>query len=170
MGPGLLKGLIAILRGQRSPQATAAGFAVGMIMGLIPKGNLLALFFFFLFFLTTVDKAAALMAVVIFTPAGLLLDPLAHRIGYVLLVQVQGLRPFWTQIYNMPIVPWTDFNNTAVLGHIVLGLVCWVPCYLLMKRLVVYYQANLKKGVEKMKFVQFLKGLRIYQWYENISQ
>ncbi|MEK7287982.1 MAG: TIGR03546 family protein [Elusimicrobiota bacterium] len=168
MGLSLLKDIVSILRGQQSPRATAAGFAVGAMLGLVPKGNLLGLIFFLLFFLTTVNKAAALLAAALFTPIGFALDPLAHRIGQALLGS-DGLRPLWTALYNLPVIPWTQFNNTAVLGQLVLGLAFFAPLYFMGKKSVAWYKERLAARVEKLKIVQALKAFKIYQWYERIS-
>ncbi|MBI2071299.1 MAG: TIGR03546 family protein [Elusimicrobia bacterium] len=169
MGIGFLKGVIAILRGQKSPAATAAGFAVGAILGLLPKGNLLGIFFFLLFFLTTVDKPAAILASLLWTPVGLLVDSLAHQIGYAVL-SLEALGPLWTALYNTPIVPWTHFNNTVVIGQLIIGLALFLPNYLAMKKAVAYYQQNLKPKVDKLKVIQALKAMRWYQWYESMSE
>lgn len=168
MGLGLIKNVVAILKGQKSPGATAAGFAVGAMLGLIPKGNLLGIFFFLLFFLTTVDKGAALIAAALWTPIGLILDPIAHRIGYALL-SVSSLKGLWSALYNMPVVPWTGFNNTVVLGQAVLGLILFPVNFFLAKSLVSYYQKALKAKVDQLKVIQALKAMRWYQWYDSIG-
>lgn len=165
----LIKNLILILQGKGSPNAIAAGLALGAMLGFIPKGNLFGLFFFLLFFLTTVNKSAAIVSAFLFTPIGFLLDSPAHKIGYKLLVETPGLTPLWTSLYNMPIIPWTKFNNTVVLGQFLFGLIFFVPLFFVFKKLIVYYQTNLQTAVNKLKVVQMLKGLKIYQLWESLT-
>ena len=64
----------------------------------------------------------------LFVPVGFLLDPVFHRIGASLL-QAPSLRPLWTAMYNTPLVPYTNFNNTVVLGSFVGWLVLAVPIF-----------------------------------------
>ena len=165
MTPEIVKGFVALLRGKTSPNYVAAGFAVGAILGLIPKGNLLGLFFFLLFFLTHVDKAVAFISTALMTPVGFALDPIAHRVGRYLLVDVSFLKSFWTALYNVPVIPWTKFNNTVVLGQLVMGLILFLPLFFLVRRFVLYYQNFLHARIEKLKMVQALKTLWIYKLY-----
>ena len=46
------------------------------------------------------------------------------------LLTAPSLRPLWTTCYNMPLVPYTNFNNTVVLESLVGWLVLVVPIYL----------------------------------------
>ena len=167
MSPDMIRGLIALLRGKSSPGFVAAGFAVGAILGLIPKGNLLGVFFFLLFFLTQIDKAVALISTLLFTPLGYLLDPLAHRVGRYLLADVAALKPVWTALYNLPIIPWTHFNNTVVLGQLVLGLLIFIPLFIAVRLAAVYYQKNVFARIQKLKIVQALSSLRVYKLYRK---
>lgn len=168
MGFGFLKGVIAILKGKQTPNALAAGFALGAIFGLMPKGNLFALFFFLMFFLTTADKPVSFLSAAIFTPIGPLFDSLAHKIGLKLLAQTPALTPLWTKLYNMAFIPWTKFNNTVVLGQLVIGLVRFIPLFFAMKRFVAYYQKNLSAAVNRLKVVQMIKALRVYTFWESV--
>ena len=62
----------------------------------------------------------------LFVPLGFLLDPVFDRIGAGLL-GAPSLRPLWTSWYNTPLVPYTNFNNTVVLGSVVAWLVLAHP-------------------------------------------
>jgi len=162
----LFKDLFASLHGGSDPRHLAAGFALGAALGLIPKGNLFAASFFLLFFLLRVNKGLALMAATFFTPIGYALDGPAHAIGLALL-QAPALRGVWTALYDLPIVPLTRFNNTVVLGNLVLGLALFAPLYFAFLRFVAWYNRTLAARVEKLRLVQALKGMWFYQLYEG---
>lgn len=162
----LLKEMFAALHGGTDPRHLAAGFALGAVMGLVPKGNLIAVVFLLLFFALRLNKGMALMAAALFTPVGYAIDGLAHRVGFALL-KAPALRGLWTALYDMPVVPLTRFNNTVVLGNLALGLVLLVPLYFLLLRAVAWYAANLAAKVERLRVVQWLKGLRIVQLYQE---
>jgi len=165
----VFKDLFASLHGGADPRHLAAGFALGAALGLIPKGNLFAVVFLLLFFALRLNKGMALMAATFFTPVGYAVDGLAHRIGFALL-KAPALNGVWTFLYDLPIVPLTRFNNTVVLGNLVLGLALFVPLYFLALRFVAWYAATWAARVEKLRLVQALKGMRWYQMYLEWSR
>lgn len=162
----LLKDLFAALHGGSDPRHLAAGFALGAALGLIPKGNLFAAVFLLLFFSLRLNKGLALLSAAFFTPLGYAADGLAHRIGFSLL-KAPALAGLWAALYDLPVVPLTRFNNTVVLGNLVLGLALFAPLYLVFLRFVAWYGANLAAKVERLKVVQWLKGLRAVQLYQE---
>jgi uncharacterized protein (TIGR03546 family) len=162
----LLKDLFATLHGGSDPRHLAAGFALGAALGMIPKGNLFAVLFLLMFFALRLNKGMALLAATFFTPIGYAVDGLAHRIGDSLL-HAAGLRGVWTALYDLPIVPLTRFNNTVVLGNLVLGLALFPPLYFAFLRFVAWYNATWAARVERLKLVQALKSLRWYQMYQE---
>ncbi len=162
----LLKDLVASLHGGSDPRHLAAGFALGAALGLIPKGNLFAVVFLLLFFALNVNKGMALMSATFFTPLGYAVDALAHRIGLALL-KAPALHGLWTALYDLPVVPLTRFNNTVVLGNLVLGLALFAPLYLLFLRFVSWYNARWAARVEKLRLVQALKGMAWFQAYQE---
>ena len=161
---GFLKDLVLALHGGKDPKHLAAGFALGAALGLTPKGTLFAAAYFLLFFLFRVDKRAALVSAAVFTPLGFALDGLAHSIGWALL-SAHALRGLWTFLYDLPVVPLTRFNNTVVLGSVVLGALLYVPLYLGALRGAAYYDARLRARVEATPLVRALKGMALVQKY-----
>jgi uncharacterized protein (TIGR03546 family) len=165
----LLKDLVAALHGGSDPRHLAAGFALGAALGLIPKGNLFAVVFLLLFFALRLNKGLALMSACFFTPVGYAVDGLAHEVGLALL-KAPALAGAWTALYDLPIVPLTRFNNTVVLGSLVLGLALFTPLYFFFLRFVAWYNANLAAKVERLKVVQWVKGLWFFQVYQEWSK
>jgi uncharacterized protein (TIGR03546 family) len=160
----LLKDLISSLHGGSDPRHLAAGFALGAALGLIPKGNLFAASFVLLFFALNMNKGMALMSATFFTPLGYAVDGLAHRIGLSLL-KAEALRGLWTALYDLPIVPLTRFNNTVVLGNLVLGLALYVPLYFAFLKFVAWYNEHWAAKVEKLRIIQAFKGMDLYRKY-----
>lgn len=116
------------LLGDQTPHYLALGCSVGLVLGLIPKGNLLALLVATVLFSLRLNLAAAMLSTLAFSFIGPLLDPLTDRIGKTLL-QADQLRPFWTWLYELPLAPWTYFNNTVVLGSFLLASLTSIPWY-----------------------------------------
>lgn len=113
-------------------------------MGLTPFWCLHNLLIFLIIMLMNISSDAAVVFTVIFSFVAFAFDPLANALGYWLLVDAEALEPFWTKLYNMSVVPLTKFNNTLVLGSLIISLVLFYPVY----RLAVYgmkqYRSHLK--------------------------
>jgi len=116
-----------------APRHVALGFALGMMLGLVPKGNLLAVGLSMVLFASRANIGVAMLSALAFSLLGSLADPLTGRVGLALL-SWDVLRPMWTSLYNLPLVPWTAFNNTVVLGSFLLGLLLCYPAYRLAWR------------------------------------
>ncbi|PYO93037.1 MAG: DUF2062 domain-containing protein, partial [Gemmatimonadetes bacterium] len=110
----LIQSLFGALHSEGTPGQLAAGIVLGAFLGLTPLFNLHNAVVFALLVLLNVSFAGGLLGWALFVPVGFLLDPLFDWIGHSLLL-TPALRGLWTSMYNMPIVPLTNFNNTVVL-------------------------------------------------------
>jgi uncharacterized protein (TIGR03546 family) len=99
-----------------------------MLIGLVPKGNLIALLLITLLFAIQVNRGSGLAAAFLFSWVGVLLDPLSHRVGWAIL-HIGALEPLFAWLSDVPIVPWTSFNNTVVMGSFVIGVFLFYPIY-----------------------------------------
>jgi uncharacterized protein (TIGR03546 family) len=163
---GPLRQVLIALQGGGDPRHLAAGFALGAAMGLVPKGNLFSLVFFLLFFFFNVNKGMALLTALIFTAVGHVFDAPAHALGAVLL-SASPLKPLWTVLYDLPVVPLTRFNNTVVLGNLAIGLLLYFPLYKLGLAAVKKYNEKYRPLVEQWPIVKALKGMGWYQSYDR---
>jgi uncharacterized protein (TIGR03546 family) len=66
----------------------------------------------------------------VFQVIGSCCGPLFHKLGAVLLTEPR-LVGMWARLAEMPLVPWTRFNHTAVMGAMVLSLALFWPAFLL---------------------------------------
>src|SRR5882762_3007938 len=118
----LIQSLFAALHSEGTPGQLAAGLVLGSFLGLTPLVNLHNAVVFAALVLLNVSFAGGMLGWVLFVPIGFLLDPLFDWIGHLLLF-AEPLRGVWTTLYNTPVVPLTNFNNTVVLGSLVFALV-----------------------------------------------
>lgn len=122
--------LLVRLLADASPQRIAWGLALGMLVGLVPKGNLTAALLTIIVLATRANLGAAGLAALVFSWLGALADPLTHRLGLALLTS-STLRALWDWTYGLPLVPWLRLHNTVVLGNLLLGLALLLPAYAL---------------------------------------
>lgn len=163
---GPLRSLLVALQGGDDPKHIAAGFALGAAWGLVPKGNLFGILFLLFCFLVRVDKSMAVVSALLFTAVGYAVDPLAHSIGRALLTSA-ALKPLWTALYDLPIVPLTRFNNSVVLGSLVIGLALFWPLYASFIKVVEAYRAKYKERVDRWPIVKAFKSLSWYETYRK---
>jgi uncharacterized protein (TIGR03546 family) len=99
-----------------------------MIIGLVPKGNLIAVSLCVLLFSLRVNKGLALVAAVMFSALGPLADSFSHKLGLALL-SLNALQPAYTLAFSLPLGPWLEFHNTVVAGSLAIGLYLAYPVY-----------------------------------------
>lgn len=144
-----------------SPKQLAAGLALGFAVGLVPKSSLLAALGLVFLAGIQVNLAAAYTAAALASLVALPADPLAHVVGDALLVRTGFLRPLWTALFNLPVVPWTGFNNTVTLGWVVLGPAAAYPLYRLALGPCERHAPALGARLKRFKVVQLLLGAEV---------
>jgi uncharacterized protein (TIGR03546 family) len=161
----LVRSLIKTLHSDGSPAQIAFGVALGAALGLTPIMNAHNLVVLLLMAVLNVSFAAGMLAWAVFVPVGFLLDPLFDRLGRFLLVDVEGLRPLWGAIDNVPGLALTNFNNTVVLGSVVGWLLLFIPIYFAARAGVVRYRATLGERIAQSGFYKSLKASQLYNVY-----
>lgn len=168
----LLKQIFAFLKLLNSDTGTnqiASGVAIGFILGMTPAFSLQTLLVIFLLFFFRIQIGAALVSAFFFKFMAFLLDPIFHKTGETVL-QTASLKPLFTTLYNMPIVPYTRFNNTIVMGAGVISIVCAPLVFVLSKKLVEKYRATVVARFQNSKFWKAVKATALYKWYYTYDQ
>jgi uncharacterized protein (TIGR03546 family) len=160
----LIQSIIKTLHSDGTPGQVAAGIALGAVLGLTPLMNVHNLIVFSLIVLLNVSFGGGMLGWALFVPLGFLLDPIFHWIGERLLL-APSLRPVWTDWYNTPLVPYTNFNNTVVLGSFVSWLVLAVPIFFAARYGVARYRATIGERVRQSKFYKAITASQVYNWY-----
>jgi len=161
--------LIGTLNSDGTPRQVAAGIALGAVFGLTPLMNLHNLVLFGLALILNISMAGVFLGWAVFVPVGFALDPLFDAIGRALL-GADALRPLWTSLYNLPVAPFTNFNNSVVLGSFVFWLVTLVPFYFLWKWVVTRYREKVFERLKKMRIFQLLAASKLYTTYRSLSR
>jgi uncharacterized protein (TIGR03546 family) len=115
------------------PAHLAAAVALGVVVGLVPKANLLAVCLYAALLLLPVHTWLALAVSLGVACSASLFDPATHALGSWLLRQ-QLLRPLWYFLDNTAVLPWLGLHNTVVLGSLVSGVTLAAPTYLISLR------------------------------------
>lgn len=160
----LIQSIIKTLHSEGTPGQVAVGIALGSALGLTPLVNIHNLVVFACIVLLNVSFGGGMLGWMLFVPVGFLLDPLFHAVGLSLL-ESTALRPMWTAWYNTPWVPFTNFNNTVVLGSVVGWVVLAVPIYFGARWGVARYRATIGERVRQSRFYRAVTASQVYNWY-----
>lgn len=165
-----LTGIFKSLQSTASPWQIAGGVGLGLLLGFQPLTGPQSVFLLLLIFLLNVNLGSAFLAAGLFAGLAALLDPVAHALGYALLVQADFLAPLWTALYNAPLVPFTRFNHTVVLGSLVLSLLLLAPVLWGARGGVLYYRTHLQSKVDRSGFMRWFKLTRVWNLWDKVKR
>jgi uncharacterized protein (TIGR03546 family) len=160
----LIQSVVKALHSEGTPAQVALGIALGSILGLTPLVSLHNAILFGLIVILNVSFPAAMLGWAVFVPVGFLLDPVFDWIGHTLLF-TPALTPLWTSLYNMPVVPLTNFNNTVTLGSLVFSLVLFVPLCFAGRWGIARYRATIGERVKQSKWYRAVTASKVYNLY-----
>lgn len=167
----LLKQIFAFLKLLNSDTGTnqlAAGMSVGIILGFSPFLSLQTLIVLVLLLFFRIQIGAAFLAAFFFKFTAYLLDPVTDSLGRALLENA-SLRPLWTTLYNMPLVPLTRFNNSITMGSGVIGFILAIPMFFVFKKLIMKYREHVVARFQQTKLWKAVKATSFYKWYATYS-
>jgi len=166
---GIIFKLFKALNANQYPGQIAFSLVLGMIMGLTPlffAHNLVTLA---LVFLLRVNLSALIASMVIFSGLAYLLDPVFHQLGLMLLNQ-PSLAPLFTEMYNNAFWRILHFNNSVVIGSVLVAYILAIPVFFIFYALVKSYRKRFLVWARKLKIVQWLnrsqKARLIAGWME----
>jgi uncharacterized protein (TIGR03546 family) len=166
----LLSKLIRILRAGVDPRQIAAGFMLGMFLGLLSFKTLFAAPVLLILILVNVNLASAFVGLFFFRIVAYFADPLIHSLGYWVLADLEGLQGLWTALASMRIVPFTRFYNTLVMGGLILCVVLAIPVYRGVQVLIVGYRNRFQERVRSWKFVKILRGSTFFRLLSGVDR
>lgn len=126
------KYLTNIMMAERAPRHVARGVALGILVGLLPKANLICALALLLMLALRTNLAAGLMTICVASLLSPAIDIVAEPIGFAILT-FGPLRPLFQWMTQLPWLPWTAFNNSAVMGNLVVSGLLGLPIYLFIK-------------------------------------
>lgn len=147
-----VKILKAINANQR-PGEMGAAIAIAWHLALMPAGSGLWWALFILSMFLRVNSGVQAMFLALFNLFTWLLDPIIHTVGHAVL-SASFLQDFWLALWNTPPFACLGIQNTLVTGGFLLGLVLWVPLYLLFTKLVTLYREKARDAIANHPLVK----------------
>ena len=156
--------LLKVLNSDTGENQIAAGIACGLILGFAPMFSLQTVIVIVMLFFFRIQAGAAFTSAFFFAFIAYLLDPLFDSLGRWVL-EMTSLKAIFTIMYNMPLVPFTKFYNSIVMGSLVLSFALFPLIFFLTKKLVIKYRVTIVAKFEKTKFWKAVQATKFYKWY-----
>ena len=113
------------------PREIAGAAALGFFLGIVPKANLLAVLIAVLLLLLPVNLVVGLAVAVVVSLITPWIAPFADELGGFVLMSNTGQR-IGGATFRLPLVPWTMLDNTLVVGSFLIGLLLFIPVFLIV--------------------------------------
>ncbi|MCL2229800.1 MAG: TIGR03546 family protein [Treponema sp.] len=158
--------LIQALNGNVKKSQIASGFAWGTLLGLIPAGNVFWIVLFLASFFFRHNHGSKIFGMALIKLISPLVIYAVDGVGFNVL-NFEPLVPFFTSMYNMPFVPFTNFNNTLVMGGLVIGLILWIPVFILNMIFIPVYRNKLAPKIRESRIVKGITGFPLFKILEK---
>jgi len=168
----LLKQLLAfvnLLNSDTGSNQIAAGITCGLILGFAPLISLQVLLVFICIFMFRIQIGAALVSAFFFTFIAWLFDPVFNSVGSAIL-EAESIKPLFTTMYNMPLIPLTQFNNSITMGAGVTSLVLAPIMFFSSQRLIIVYRAQIVKRFKSSRWWKMWSGTVFFKMYSTYAK
>ena len=160
---------IKLLNSDTGNISLAAGMTCGFILGMTPVLSLHSLLIFLILFFFRIQIGAALVTAFFFKFIAFALDPVFDMAGQKVL-EMDSLQGIFTSLYNMPLIPYTRFNNSIVMGSAVITFILAPFVFILSQWAIVKYRVTVLARFKETKVWKAVEATKFYQWYYKYDQ
>ncbi len=164
----ILAKIFKTLNSETEPFQISLALSFAMIAGLTPLWSLHNIVVLLLVLILRVNLTTFILGWLGFCGIAYILDPLFHVLGLHILTN-GTLHGLWIALYNSTLGRLSNFNNSILMGSLVISLVCFVPLFLLSNLAIKKYREHLLAWVRKSRIVQALKASKFYGIYQSVS-
>ena len=128
---------------------------LGLISGFLPTFNIITLIIIFIVFIFRIPIGLYTASLGLFKIIGYFLDYIFHKTG-LLILQTDFLNSFWTSLYNLPLLRWSGFNNSIIMGSFVWGTILTTILYFILIRSITKYRNIIFPILESKSYLKWL--------------
>ena len=154
--------LLGAISSNTRPGAIAHAVSCGVLLGFMPKDNLLWYILFIFILFMNIQRGAYALSILLGAALTVFLDPLFDSVGYSILT-IESMKPYYASLLDVPFVAFTKFNNTVVMGSFVCGVAAYIPLYVLARLFVWAWRKYLAEKVRKLKIAAVLKNIPLVE-------
>lgn len=164
----LIAKLLKVMNSESEPAQISLAACLGMIAGFTPLSSLHNLLVLLLVFLLRVNISGFVIGFVMFSGAAFLLDPLFHKLGLWAL-SLPALEGLWTVLYGQALWRLARFNNSIVMGSLLVSFLLAIPLFLCLNWIIRRYRQHLLDRIRKLKIVSIFKASKFYEMYASAA-
>jgi uncharacterized protein (TIGR03546 family) len=165
---GLAK-LLRVLNSEAEPGQISFALGLAIIAGFTSLVSLHNLLVLLLLLILRVNLSAFLLGLPFFSALAFALDPLFHRIGLAILMH-PSLEELWTTLYNSTLWRLERFNNSIVMGSLVVSLALLVPFVLLCNSLIRKHREQILARIKDTWVFKAIESSKFYGIYRSVSK
>ncbi len=165
---GLAK-LLRVLNSEAEPGQISLALGFAMIAGFTPLLSLHNLVVLLLLLVLRVNLSAFLLGLSAFSALAFALDPLFHRIGLAVLTQ-PSLEGLWTTLYNSTLWRLERFNNSIVMGSLVVSVGLLIPFVLACNAVIAKYREQILARIKDTWMFKAIESSKFYGIYQSVSK
>ena len=162
-------GFLKLLNSDTGTNQLASGIACGLILGFAPALSLQTFLVIAVLFLFRIQIGAATIFAFFFSFVAWIVDPISHQIGMSVL-ELEALKPLFTEMYNMPLIPLTRFYNSIVMGSAIVSIVLSPFVFFLSRILIEKYRVAVVARFKETKFWKAVKSTGFYGLYAKYDE
>lgn len=101
------------------------------------------------------NKGTFFISLIIFSFIVPRFDAVSDSLGYRVLT-LSFMQGTYEMLYQIPFVGWTKFNNSMVAGSFLMGLICYIPVYVLTRIIIRFYSEKIGPKIGGAKIAKVL--------------
>ena len=148
--------LIAALNSNSKPGAVAAAVSTALLLSLIPSINLLWPALLLISLVAGLNWGFELVFLALFKWLVPLLDPFTEPLGWRIL-QTEAVSGLVYRLDQIPLGTFMGLNDSLMTGGLAVGIILWVPVFLLVRLLTVLFREKLTPRISRSKIVTAMK-------------
>lgn len=160
---------IRILSSETNPVQISAGFALAMIAGFTPLLSIHNLLVLLVLLVFRINLASFLLGWGLFSAMSYLLDPVFHDVGRSVLAN-PDLLSAWTEMYNSSMWRLTQFNNTIVMGGLVVSLIAFFPMLFIGSLLIKQFRKVILEKINNSRLFKFFKSSKWFSIFVAVAE
>jgi len=149
----------------------SGAIVLAIFSGFLPTNSLILFDLLFLALVLNLNFGLFLLFTVIFSGVGYLFDPLFESLGYAVLTN-EGLKGFFTTLYNSMLFRWSGFNYTLVTGSLIVSAILALPAFFILNKFIALYRVQLGEKLNEWKLTKWMKlfneeakSTSVFRWW-----
>ena len=145
------------------------GYCTGGILGISPFISLQGIVVLLILLLFRVQFGMAFVSAFIFKFLFTFLAPVMHQLGSFTL-EIESFKTLYTWGTNTPLIPFTKFNHSVVMGGLIVGIILAPVNYFLSLYMIRKYRSSVVERVKNSKMAKLSKHQVFTRFMKSMTE